>query len=201
MWWTCAVAFVIGMVFGWHKIRSSAEPLPVPKSLASFDRVDLRLTHPFPEVAENANAPRNLRVWLYSGHELAGPPLATSVQRPVFDKYTPWLKSFVEEKLNNDSSNFSLKMRGWITFPSARAVMYIRSEKGYRVHFRNASGEEQTVGHWTDDWTDDAVFGANVEPGRYEIEIDYFNTGDGGYFEFSTTPNAALVAAPDSTTP
>ena len=197
LWWICGTVFLLGAALGWRAIRTVNGQLPVSGSLPRFERVDLSLNHPLPGTAAPATAAGNLRLWLYSGHELAGPPLATAVEPPAFDRFTPWLRALFDKRLARDLSDFSVKMRGWIVFSSPYTIVHLRSEKGYRIRFRNALGEEQRLEHWVDNWVEDAGFGAVVAPGRYEIEIDYFNIGDGGYFEMWGSPRVEFEPATD----
>jgi hypothetical protein len=134
---------------------------------------------------------------LYSGRELAGPTLAVVEEPPVFGTYSLWLKMLFEEKLGGSSSNFSLKMRGWVTFLSKHTIMHLRSDDGYRIRFRNAAGEERCLVHWMENATEDLAIGIDAEPGRYEIEIDYFNAGGNFYFQFWGTPRAEFEPALD----
>ena len=197
IWWTCGAAFGIGMALGWRKIHSENEPLPAPQCIHQLERDDLKLDHPLSRDARRANPPGNLRIWLFSGRVLAGPPLAVVGKPPFLGTDSPWMKALIDEKLNHSSDNFSLKMRGWITFSSPRTIMHLRSDDGYRIRFRNALGEERSMVHWVEDVTEDLPFGVVVEPGRYEIEIDYFNAGGNFYFQFWGTPRAEFEPALD----
>jgi len=198
IWWTCGAALLVGMVLGWRMIQSRNERLPMPTSIPKFERVDLKLDHPLPGDGRTENTPGSLTFWLYSGRELAGQPLATTVQPPVFDLYTPWLCALIDAKLPRASHECSIKMRGWITFSSPSTIIHLRCENGFRIRFRNALGEERSLEHWVEDWTEDSAFGAVVEPGRYEIEIDYFSAGAGRYFGIWASPRVEFEPAPGS---
>ncbi len=197
IWWTCGAAFVIGLALGSRKIHSKNELLPAPQSIRELKRDELKLDHPLSRDPRRANPPGKLRIWLFSGRALAGPPLAVVEEPPILGTYSPWLNALINEKLNHSSDNFSLKMRGWITFSSPRTIMHLRSDDGYRIRFRNALGEERSIVHWVEDVTEDLPFGALVEPGRYEIEIEYFNAGGNFFFELWGTPQVEFEPAPD----
>jgi hypothetical protein len=196
IWWTCCTALFVGLAMGWRTILSHNERLPVPTTIAEFKREDLKLDHPLPADAQSANPPGSLRYWIYSGRKLAGRPLTIVAQPPAFDLYTPWLKALIDEKLPRASHECSIKMRGWIIFSSPRTIIHLKSENGYRIRFRNALGAERSLEHWAEDWTEDSIFGAVVEPGRYEIEIDYFSAGPGRYFEIWGSPQVEFAPAP-----
>ncbi len=198
LWWTCAAALLVGMVLGWRVIRSHGDPLPLATSIPEFKREDLKLDHPLPGAAPHSDSPGSLRYWIYGGREFAGQPLTVVAQPPVFDLWTPWLRTLIEEKLARTSHECSIKMRGWITFSAPLTILHLRCENGYRIRFRNALSEEQRLEHWVEDWTEDTVFGAVVEPGRYEIEVDYFSAGPGRYFEIWGSPRTEFEPAPDS---
>jgi hypothetical protein len=197
LWWTCGTAFLIGMALGWRVIRSESKPLPILASINQFEETGLKLKHPLPRNVSPANPAGSLRFWLYSGRELAGLPLAQVVKPPVFNPGTPWLQAFIDEKLAHSSDNFSLRMQGWIVFSSPLTMVHLRSDNGYRIRFRNALGEVQRFDHWVDEVTDDFAFKVAAEPGRYEIEIDYFNGGGGLFFETWCNPQAELEPAMD----
>jgi hypothetical protein len=195
--WTCCAAFLIGVAMGVRKIRTESAPLPITNSIPRLEQDDIKLDHPLSGDPPPANLRGNLRVWLYSGRELAEPPLAVAVQPPVFDVNTPWLKALIDEKISHIPRDRSIKMRGWISFSSPRTMLHLRSENGYRVRFRNALGAECSLVHWEDDVTEDFACGAVVEPGRYEIEIVYFSAGGDGFFEIWGTPEVQFDPAPD----
>lgn len=197
LWWMCGLGLLAGMALGWRAIRSEGEPLPILTSLTAPEPVYLRLDHPLSSQAAPASFAGNLRIWLYSGRELAGPPLAEVVQPPVFDNGTSWLGAFINGKLGHVSDNFSMRMQGWATFSAPRTMVHIRSDNGFRIRFRNALGKELTLEHWVDDVTEDFVFCAVAEPGRYQIEIDYFNGMGGYFFGASCAPQAEFEPATD----
>jgi hypothetical protein len=198
IWWTCGTAFVIGMVLGWHMIRSRDDRLPVPTSIREFKREELKLDHPFAGDPPAEDVPNRLRFWLYSGRECAGPPVVVAVQSSAFDLSTPWLKTLIDERVSPTSHTCSLKMRGWVFFSSPRTILHLRCQNGYRIRFRNRLGEVRTLERWNDEWTEDSVFGAVVEPGRYEIEIDYYSLGYGRFFGIWGSPQVRFEPAPDS---
>lgn len=197
LWWMCGLGLLAGMALGWRTIRSESEPLPSLASLTAAEPVSLRLDHPLSGEVAPASSAGNLRMWLHAGRELAGPPLAEVVQPPVFGNGTAWLSALINEKLGRVSDNFSLQMRGWATFSAARTMVHIRSDNGFRIRFRNALGKELMLEHWVDDVTEDFVFCAVAEPGRYQVEIDYFNGVGGYFFEISCAPPAVFEPAID----
>jgi hypothetical protein len=196
--WTGCAAFLVGVAMGVQAIRTESAPLPIPSSIPRFEQDGMKLDHPLSGDPLPANLRGNLRVWLYDGCELAGPPLAVAVQPPVFDVNSQWLKTLINEKITHIPRARSITMRGWISFSSPCTMLHLRSENGYRVRFRNALGTECSLVHWEDDTTKDFACGAVVEPGRYEIEIDYFCVGGNGYFEIWGTPEVQFDPAPDS---
>jgi hypothetical protein len=183
------------MALGLRTIRSEKAPLPIFTTIPRSEETGLRLDHPLPANGSPANPTGCLRLWLYRGRELAGVPLAEVAEPPVFDLRTPWLKDLIDGELAHSADNFSLRMRGWITFPSSATMVHLRSDNGYRLRFRNALGDEQKLDHWVDDVTDDSMFTVVAEPGRYEIEIDYFNGGGGFFFEISSMPQVEFEPA------
>jgi hypothetical protein len=197
----CGLGLLAGMALGWRAIRSESEPLPILTSLTAPEPVCLRLDHPLSSQAAPAGSAGSLRIWLYSGREPAGPPVAEVVQPPAFDNGTSWLSALINEKLGRVSDNFSMKMLGWVTFFASRTMVHIRSDDGFRIRFRNALGKELTQEHWVDGVTEDFVFCAVAEPGRYQIEIDYFNSTGGFFFGTSSDPQVAFAAATDSLPP
>ena len=196
--WTGGAAFLIGAAMGVRVIRTESAPLPISRSIARFAQDDLKLDHPLAGDPLPENLRGNLRIWLYAGRELAGPPLAVVVQPPAFDVNSQWLTTLIKEKITHIPRARSITMRGWISFSSPRTLLHIRSENGYRVRFRNALGTECSLVHWEDDTTGDFAGGVVVEPGRYEIEIDYFCVGGNGYFDIWGTPEVQFDPAPDS---
>jgi hypothetical protein len=196
LWPGCA-AFLIGVAMGVRVIRTESAPLPIPSSIPRFAQDDLKLDHPLFGDPLPANLRGNLRIWLYDGRELAGPPLAVAVQPPAFDVNSQWLTTLIKEKITHIPRARSITMRGWITFSSPHTMLHLRSENGYRVRFRNALGAECSLVHWEDDVTEDFACGAVVEPGRYEIEIVYFSAGGDGFFEIWGTPEVQFDPAPD----
>lgn len=195
---TGCVAFLLGVALGVRAIRTESSPLPKPDSIPQLGQDDIKLEHPLAGNPPPANLRGNLRIWLYAGRELAGPPLAEVVQSPDFDVNTAWLKTLIENKFSQIPRARSITMRGWISFSSPRTLLYLRSENGYRVRFRNALGAECSLVHWEDDSTRDYACSAVVEPGRYEIEIDYFCVGGNGYFEIWGTPEVQFDPAPET---
>jgi hypothetical protein len=198
LWLICGLGLLAGMTLGLRAIRVASEPLPILTSITAPEPLCMKLDHPLSGGVTSAGSTGSLRIWLYAGRELAGPPLAEVVQSPIFDYGTSWLGGFINEKLDHNPNNFSAKMRGWVAFPMPRTMVRIRSDNGFRIRFRNAVGKEQTLEHWVDDVTDDFAFCAVAEPGMYEIEIDYFNGVGGYYFGVSFAPKVELVPAVDS---
>jgi len=198
LWLICGLGLLAGMALGWRAIRATSVPLPIPTAITAPEPLCLKLDHPLSGGVASPGSAGSLRIWLYSGRELAGPPLAEVVQPPIFDYSAPWLSAFINEKLDHNPNNFSAKMRGRVAFSVPRTMVRIRSDNGFRIRFRNASGKELTLEHWLDDVTDDFAFCAVAEPGLYEIEIDYFNGVGGYYFGVSFTPKVELVPAVDS---
>jgi hypothetical protein len=197
LWWMCGFVLLTGMALGWRTVHWESEPLPVLTFLTAPEPARLRLDHPLPGRVAPANSSGNLRIWLYSGRELAGPPLAEVVESPAFDNGTSWLGPLINEKLGHVSDNFSMTMRGWVTFSAFRTMVHIRSDNGFRIRFRNGLGQEQKLEHWVDDVTEDYVFCAVAERGRYQIEIDYFNGVGGFFFKIWTTPQTEFEPATD----
>jgi hypothetical protein len=194
----CGLGFLAGMALGLRAIRSDSDPLPIVTSLTAPEPVYLGLDHPLRSQVAPAGSAGSLQIRLYSGRELAGPPVAEVLQPPVFDKNTQWLGALINEKLGGVSDNFSMKMRGWIAFSATRTRMHIRSDDGFRIRFRNALGKELTLEHWEDGVTQDFVFCAVAEPGWYQVEIEYFNGVDGFFFGASCIPQAEFEPATDS---
>jgi hypothetical protein len=198
IWWIGGAAFLIGVAVGVREIRTERAPLPVASSIPRFEQDAIRLDHPLTGDLSPASLKGNLRLWLYSGRELAGPPLAATVQRPAFDGDTPWLKALIAEKIPRVPPARSIRMRGWISFSSPVTVLHLRSENGYRVRFRNALGAERRLVHWEDDVTWDFACGVAAEPGRYEIEVEYFSVGGWGLFEIWGTPEVQFDPQPEA---
>lgn len=192
LWFVSSLALLAGMALGWRTMRSQNSPLPTVTSLSFGEPGTLKFNHPFPGGPVQAGRAGDLRISLYSGRELAGAPVATVVKPPVFYNGTQWLGELVAEKLARSSDNFSMKMRGWITLTSSRTNLHLRSDNGFRIRLRNALGQEQKLEHWVDDVTDDSAFAVVAEPGRYEIEIDYFNGVGDYFFQMSAAPQAKL---------
>jgi hypothetical protein len=195
---TGCAAFLLGVALGVRAIRTESAPLPIPASIPRLEQDGIKLDHPLFGDPPPANLRGNLRIWLYAGRELAGPPLAVEVQPPSFSVNSQWLTTLIKEKITHTPRDRSITMRGWISFSSPRTLLYLRSENGYRVRFRNAMGTECSLVHWEDDSTRDYACGVVAEPGRYEIEIDYFCVGGNGYFEIWGTPEVQFDPAPDS---
>lgn len=198
LWWMCGLGLLAGLALGWRTIRSEPAPLPIATSLSLSASDGLRLSHPLPQRAAAADATGELSIAVYSGRQPDGTPVAEVTKPPVFDNGTQWLSELVNERLAKSSNNLSMRMRGWITFSAARTVVHVRSDDGYRIRFRNALGEDQKLEHWVDDVTEDRVVDVVAEPGRYQIEIEYFNGVGGYFFQFSANPGSGLAPATDS---
>jgi hypothetical protein len=189
----CGLGFLAGIGLGSRAIRSESEPFPILTFLTAPAAVPVTLDHPLPSQMASAGTAGSLQIWLFAGRELAGPPLAEVVQPPVFDNGTVWLNRLIYDKLNGSSDNFSMKMRGWVTFSAPRTRVYVKSDDGFRIRFRNALGKEQTLEHWVDGETEGFVFCAVAEPGRYQVEIDYYNNT--GEFSFGTSSDQRVEFA------
>jgi hypothetical protein len=204
-WALPPAAFLIGLSFGWRTIHSKSEPLLIPTSIA-VSRIDhLALDQPLPGNGRPRPSTSALRCSLFPTKEMEGAPLAEAVELPSFDLQTPWLKQLLAEKLPRNPTNaFAGKMLGLIEFSSNQTKLHICSDNGFRIRIRNSVGEERLIDNWVDDITDDFELQVSAEPGRYEIEIDYFNSDGDAYFclwadpatiQFLPIPQTALTPA------
>lgn len=202
-WVLPVAAFLLGLGLGWWTIHSKREPLPIPTSIAVSTIDHMVLDHPLPGGDSPALPANALRLWLFPNADLDGAPLAEVVMPPAFDLQTPWLKELLAAKLPNNPDNiFAVRMRGEIRFSSGQTKLHIHSDNGFRICFRNSAGEERRIDNWVNDVTDDFEFEVSAEPGRYEIEIDYFNGDGDAHFRIwadSATIQFLPVAPPPAT--
>jgi hypothetical protein len=114
---------------------------------------------------------------------MTGKPVAEEVHPHTFDLGTPWVKALLDAKMPNVGNAFTFRMRGQIRFSAPVTDMHIRSDNGYRITFRDATGHEVHLDDWENSVTEDFYFQVTAEPGCYDIVIDFANVQGNAYFD------------------